>query len=66
IEVSSLDDILADVHHYVEKLISNKRIMYLDYLVIFKPEKVVGSEAQLVDMQDYKKFLLDYKKLSDG
>ncbi|CAG8640801.1 8128_t:CDS:2 [Funneliformis mosseae] len=40
--------------------------MHSDYLVTFKPEKVAGSRAQLVDMQDYKKFLLDYKKLSDG
>ena len=60
-----LDDILADVYHYVEKLTGNKRIEHLDYLVTFKPEKVTGSGAQLIDMQDYKKFLLDYKKLSD-
>ncbi|CAG8553744.1 4002_t:CDS:2, partial [Funneliformis caledonium] len=37
-----------------------------DYLVTFKPEKVTRSGVQLVNMQDYKKFLLDYKKLSNG
>ncbi len=65
IEVSSLDDILADVHHYVVKLTGNKGIMHSDYLVSYKPEKVGGVGMQLIDAQDYKKFLLDYKKLVD-
>ncbi len=65
IEVSSLDDILADVHFYVVKLTGNKNIMHSDYLVSFKPEKSAGVGTQLVDMQDYKKFLLDYKKLTE-
>ena len=65
IEVSSLDDILADVHFYVAKLTGNKNIMHSDYLVSFKPEKAAGAGTQLVDMQDYKKFLLDYKKLTE-
>jgi hypothetical protein len=63
IEVSSLDDILADVHYYVGKLTGDKEIMHLDYSVSFKPEKTTGVGAQLVDTQDYKKFLLDYKQL---
>ncbi|RIA91506.1 hypothetical protein C1645_822009 [Glomus cerebriforme] len=45
IEVSSLDDILANIHHYVEKLIGNEEIMHLDYLVLFKSEKAVRAEA---------------------
>ena len=64
IEVSSLDDILADVHHYVGQLTGNKEIMHSEYLVSFKPEKAVGVGARLVDMQDYKKFISDYKKLT--
>lgn len=63
IEVSSLDDILADIHYYVVRLLGNKEIMHSDYLVSYKPEKAAGVGAQLVDVQDYKKFLLDYKKL---
>ncbi|CAB4392691.1 unnamed protein product [Rhizophagus irregularis] len=39
--------------------------MHSDYLVSFKPEKAAGVGTQLVDMQDYKKFLLDYKKLTE-
>ncbi len=39
--------------------------MHSDYLVSFKPEKTGGVGAQLVDIQDYKKFLSDYKKLVD-
>lgn len=66
IEVSSLDDILADVHHYAKKLTGDDEIMHSDYLVTFRPEKTTGSGAQLVDMHDYKKFLSDYKKLSDN
>ncbi|RGB22652.1 hypothetical protein C1646_775749 [Rhizophagus diaphanus] len=66
IEVLSLDDILVDVHRYIKKLTGDDEIMHSDYLIIFKPEKIAGSEVQLVDMQDYKKFLSDYKKLSDG
>jgi len=65
IEVSSLDDILADVHFYVAKLTSDKNIMHSDYLISFKPEKAAGAGTQLVDLQDYKKFLLDYKKLTE-
>lgn len=65
IEVSSLDDILADIHHYVGKLTGDKEIMHSDYLVSFKPEKTGGAGAQLVDINDYKKFLSDYKKLVD-
>jgi hypothetical protein len=65
IEVSSLDDILADIHYYIGKLIGDKEIAHSDYLVTFKSEKAAGAGARLVDTQDYKKFLLDYKKLSD-
>lgn len=66
IEVLSLDDILVDVHRYVKKLTGDDEIMHSDYLITFKPEKNAGSGAQLVDLHDYKKFLSDYKKLSDG
>ncbi len=65
IEVSSLDDILADVHYYVGKLTGDEDIMNSDYTVSFKPEKTGGVGAQLVDIQDYRKFLSDYKKLLD-
>lgn len=65
IEASSLDDILADIHYYIGKLTGNEEIMHSDYLVSFKPEKAVGAGTQLVDLQDYKKFLLDYKRLVD-
>jgi hypothetical protein len=65
IEVSSLDDILANIHQYVGKLTGDKDIMHSDYLVSFKPEKASGVGTQLVDIQDYKKFLLDYKNLLD-
>src|SRR4051794_33926147 len=65
IEVSSIDDILADAHHHIGKLTGDKDIMNSDYLVSFKPEKSTGVGAQLVDIQDYKKFLSDYKKLLD-
>ncbi|GBB93692.1 hypothetical protein RclHR1_22130003 [Rhizophagus clarus] len=63
IQVSSLDDILAEVHFYVEKLTGDKDIMHSDYSVSFKSEKATGVGSQLVDLQDYKKFLLDYKNL---
>src|SRR5436190_10898221 len=63
IEVSSLDDILADVHYYIGKITGDKEIMHSDYSVSFKPEKTTGVGAQLVDTQNYKKFLLDYKNL---
>jgi hypothetical protein len=64
-EVSSLDDILADVHYYVGKLTGDEKIVHSDYLVSFKPEKSTGVGTQLADLQDYKKFLSDYRKLSD-
>jgi hypothetical protein len=57
IEVLSLDDII--------KLTDDKEIVHSDYMVTFKSEKAVGTGARLDDMQDYKKFLLDYKKLLD-
>ncbi|GBB98564.1 hypothetical protein RclHR1_32620003 [Rhizophagus clarus] len=59
------NNILADVHHYVVKLTGDKEIMFSDYLVLFKPEKSTGVGAQLVDLQDYKRFISDYKKLLD-
>ena len=65
VEVSSINDILADIHHHIGKLTGNEDIMHSDYLVSFKPEKSIGVGAQLVDIQDYKKFLSDYKKLLD-
>ena len=65
IEVLSIDNILADVYHHIRKLTGDKDIMHTDYLVSFKPKKSIGVEAQLVDIQNYKKFLLDYKKLLD-
>ncbi|RGB27213.1 hypothetical protein C1646_769400 [Rhizophagus diaphanus] len=65
IETSSLDDILACVHQYVVKLTGDKEIMHSDYLVSYKPEKAGGVGMQLMDAQDYKKFLSDYKKLLD-
>ncbi|UZO00241.1 uncharacterized protein OCT59_001493 [Rhizophagus irregularis] len=66
IEASSLDnDILACVHQYVVKLTGDKEIMHSDYLISYKPEKAGGVGTQLMDAQDYKKFLLDYKKLLD-
>ncbi|RGB34807.1 hypothetical protein C1646_668243 [Rhizophagus diaphanus] len=40
-------------------------IMHSDYLVLYKLEKAGGVETQLIDAQDYKKFLSDYKKLLD-
>lgn len=66
INVSSLDDILAEVHYYIGKLIGNKDVVHSDYLVTFKPEKAAGIGAGLVDTQDYKKFLLDYRKLLEA
>ncbi|GBB98441.1 hypothetical protein RclHR1_32280003 [Rhizophagus clarus] len=63
IQVSSLVDILVEIHFYVEKLTGNKDIMHSDYLVLFKSEKAIGVRSQLVDLQDYKKFLLDYENL---
>ncbi len=65
VEVLLLDDIFADVHYYTGKLTGNKEIMHSDYSVSFKPEKTGGAGAQLVDIQDYKRFLSDYKKLLD-
>ncbi|UZO13690.1 uncharacterized protein OCT59_005184 [Rhizophagus irregularis] len=50
IEVSSLDDILADIHLCVKKLTGNKNIMHPDYLVSFKSEKAIGAGTQLVDL----------------
>jgi hypothetical protein len=64
-EVSSLDDILADIHYHTKKLTGDEEITHSDYMVTFKSEKAVGVGARLVDMQDYKKFLLDYQKLLD-
>ncbi|RIA79453.1 hypothetical protein C1645_840647 [Glomus cerebriforme] len=49
IEASLLDNILADVHHFTKKLTDDDEIMHSDYLVTFKPEKVTGSGAQLLD-----------------
>ena len=65
IEASSIDDILADIHYHIGKLTDDEEIMHSDYLVSFKPEKSTGVGAQLVDIQDYQKFLSDYKKLLD-
>jgi len=65
-EVSSLDDVLADIHYHTIKLTGDEEIIHSDYMVTFKSEKAVGVGARLVDMQDYKKFLLDYKKLLDA
>jgi hypothetical protein len=53
------------VHQYVVKLTGDKEIMHSDYLVSYKPEKAGGVGTQLMDAQDYKKFLSDYKKLLD-
>ncbi|RIA85439.1 hypothetical protein C1645_830790 [Glomus cerebriforme] len=47
IKVLLLDDILADIHHYVEKLIGNKEIMHSNYLVLFKLKKAVEAGVQL-------------------
>jgi hypothetical protein len=66
IEASSLDDVLAEIHYYIRKLTHNKEIDHSDYLVTFKPEKAAGVGAQLVDIHDYKKFHLDYKKLLEA
>ncbi|GBB91315.1 hypothetical protein RclHR1_18510001 [Rhizophagus clarus] len=63
IQVSLLDDILIEVHFYVEKLTGDKDIIHSDYSVSFKSEKATGVGSQLVDLQDYKKFLLDYENL---
>jgi hypothetical protein len=65
-EVSCLDDVLADIHHHTVKLIDDEEIIHSDYIVTFKSEKAVGVGARLDDIQDYKKFLLDYKKLLDA
>ncbi|RGB25128.1 hypothetical protein C1646_772173 [Rhizophagus diaphanus] len=65
VETSSLDDILANIHQYVEKLTDDKEIMHSDYSISFKPEKSEGVEAQLKDIQNYKKFLSDYKRLAN-
>jgi hypothetical protein len=45
--------------------LKKREIMHSDYLVSFKPEKSGGVGAQLEDIQDYKKFLSDYKRLVD-
>ncbi|POG70607.1 hypothetical protein GLOIN_2v1775619 [Rhizophagus irregularis DAOM 181602=DAOM 197198] len=50
IETLSLDDILADIHHYVRKLTGNREIMHSDYSVSFKPKKSGGAGAQLEDI----------------
>ncbi|CAG8755529.1 2489_t:CDS:2, partial [Rhizophagus irregularis] len=66
IKASSLDDIFAEVHYYIGKLIDSKEIVYSDYSITFKPEKTAGVGVGLIDIQDYKKFLLDYKKLLEA
>lgn len=66
IKISSLDDLFADIHHYIRKLIGDNEVVHSDYLVTFKSEKATGVGARLVDMQDYKKFLSYYKKLLDA
>ena len=65
-EVTCLDDVLADIHHHTVKLTGDREIIHSDYIVTFKSEKAVGAGARLDDIQDYKKFLLDYKKLLDA
>ncbi|PKY53147.1 hypothetical protein RhiirA4_471196 [Rhizophagus irregularis] len=57
------DDILAEIHYYVGKLTGNEKIIHSDYLVLFKLEKSTEVGIQLADIQDYKKFLVNYKKL---
>jgi hypothetical protein len=49
VEVLSLDDILADIHYHIRKLIDDKEIIHSDYLVTFKSEKAAGAGARLVD-----------------
>ncbi|RGB31242.1 hypothetical protein C1646_764294 [Rhizophagus diaphanus] len=44
IEVSSLDDILAEVHYYVGKLIGDEKIIHLDYLDITNSDKETENE----------------------
>ena len=65
-EVTCLGDVLADIYHHTIKLTGDKEIIHSDYVVTFKSEKAVGAGARLDDIQDYKKFLLDYKKLLDA
>jgi hypothetical protein len=65
-EVTCLDDVLADIHHHTIKLTDDEEIIQPDYVVTFKSEKAVGVGARLDDIQDYKKFLLDYEKLLDA
>ncbi|CAB4419408.1 unnamed protein product [Rhizophagus irregularis] len=44
-------------------LTGDKEIMHSDYLVSYNSEKAGGVGTQLMDVQDYKKFLSDYKNL---
>ncbi|RGB36312.1 hypothetical protein C1646_758212 [Rhizophagus diaphanus] len=45
IEVSSLNDILADIHYHIIKLTGDEEIVHPDYMVTFKSEKSVGMGA---------------------
>lgn len=65
-EVTCLNDVLADIHHHTIKLSGDGETIHSDYVVTFKSEKAVGAGARLDDIQDYKKFLLDYKRLLDA
>jgi hypothetical protein len=50
LKVSSLDDILANIHYHIIKLTGDEEIVHSDYMVTFKSEKAVGMGARLDDM----------------
>ncbi|RIA80339.1 hypothetical protein C1645_838871, partial [Glomus cerebriforme] len=48
IKVSLLDDVLAEVHYYIGKIIDNKEIICSDYSITFKLEKTAEQEGNII------------------
>lgn len=61
-KVSTVDELLLEIHINVETLMNKIPIEPNNYRIAFKSEKAIGAGTQLVDIQDFKKFQTDYQK----
>ncbi|RIB11053.1 hypothetical protein C2G38_2204425 [Gigaspora rosea] len=61
-KVSTVDELLLEIHLNVETFMSKTPIEPNDYCIAFKSEKAAEVGTQLVDTQDFKKFQADYQK----
>ncbi|CAG8545150.1 26631_t:CDS:2, partial [Dentiscutata erythropus] len=62
LSISTVDELLSEIHINIETLMGNKLVDPNDYHIAFKSEKAAGVSTQLVDIQDFKKFQANYQK----